>query len=145
MPARSDKNLHRPLGRHDDLDGSFAWREERTVTHALTVQYDRVMFILEPNEVTRGLPRKKVEIYDFPDGRIEVRYKGQILPYRTYNRVTRVDQGAIVENKRLSEALKLCQKLQEEMPLKRRSSSAPMRSAQTGHMFSPAQNLPASR
>lgn len=103
------------------------------------------MFILEPNEVTRGLPRKKVEIYDFPDGRIEVRYKGQILPYRTYNRVTRVDQGAIVENKRLSEALKLCQKLQEEMPLKRRSSSAPMRSAQTGHMFSPAQNLPASR
>ena len=144
-PAQSDKNLHRPLGRHDDLDGSFAWREERTVTHALTVQYDRVMFILEPNEVTRGLPRKKVEIYDFPDGRIEVRYKGQILPYRTYNRVTRVDQGAIVENKRLSEALKLCQKLQEEMPLKRRSSSAPMRSAQTGHMFSPAQNLPASR
>ena len=55
------------------------------------------MFILEPNEVTRCLPRKKVEMYDFPDGRIEVRYKGQILPYRTYNRVTRVDQGAIVE------------------------------------------------
>jgi transposase len=144
-PPRSDKNLHRPLGRHDNLDSSFAWREERTVTHALTVQYDRVMFILEPNEVTRALPRKKVEIYDFPDGRIEVRYKGQVLPYRTYDRVTRVDQGAIVENKRLSEALKLCQTLQEQMPLKQRSSSAPMRSAQTGHMFPPAENLPTSR
>jgi hypothetical protein len=137
-PARSDKDLHRPLSQYDDLDGCFAWREERTVTHALTVQYDRVMFILEPNEVTRGLPRKKVEIYDYPDGRIEVRYKGEVLPYRTYDRVTRVDQGAIVENKRLGEALRLCQKLQGEMPVKRRSSSAPMRSAQTGHIFPPA-------
>jgi len=28
------------------------------------------MFILEPNEITRALARKKVTIYDFPDGRI---------------------------------------------------------------------------
>jgi hypothetical protein len=144
-PARSGKNLHRALGRHDDLDSSFAWREERTVTHALTVQYDRVMFILEPNDITRGLPRKKVEIYDFPDGRIEVRHKGQILPYRTYDRVARVDQGAIVENKRLGAALEMCRKLQAQMPPKLRSRSAPMRSAQTGHMFAPAEILPASR
>ena len=48
-PARNGKDLHRPLAPHDDLDGSFAWRVERTVTQSLTVQYDRVMFILEPN------------------------------------------------------------------------------------------------
>src|SRR5271168_1838420 len=48
-PAWLDKDLHRPLLPDDDLDGSFAWQEERTVTHNLTVQYDRVMFILEPN------------------------------------------------------------------------------------------------
>jgi len=109
-PARLDKDLHRPLAPQDDLDGSFAWRVERTVTHSLTVQYDRVMFILEPNEITRALPRKKVTIYDFPDGRIEVRHQGLALPYRTFDRITRVDQGAIVENKRLSEALELCRK-----------------------------------
>lgn len=33
-PARSDKDLHQPLDLHDDLDSSFAWREERTVIHA---------------------------------------------------------------------------------------------------------------
>jgi hypothetical protein len=49
-PPRNDKNLHRPLAPQDDLDGSFAWRVERTVTNSLTIQYDRVMFILEPNE-----------------------------------------------------------------------------------------------
>jgi transposase len=34
-PARLDKDLHRPLGPQDDLDGTFAWRVERTVTHSL--------------------------------------------------------------------------------------------------------------
>ena len=32
-----------------------------------------------------------------------------------------VDQGAIVENKRLSEALELCRKMQAELPPKLRS------------------------
>jgi len=46
------------------------------------------MFILEPNEITRALSRKKVTVYDFPDGRIEVRHQGQALPYRTFDRMT---------------------------------------------------------
>jgi hypothetical protein len=36
-PARNDKDLHRPFASQDDLDGSFAWRVERTVTQSLTV------------------------------------------------------------------------------------------------------------
>ena len=134
-PARNDKDLHRPLAPQDDLDGSFAWRVERTVTHSLTVQYDRVMFILEPNDITRALPRKKVTVYDFPDGRIEVRHQGLALPYRTFDRITRVDQGAIVENKRLSEALEMCRAMQAELPPKLRSRKAPARTAQAEHMF----------
>ena len=134
-PARNDKDLHRPLAPQDDLDGSFAWRVERTVTQSLTVQYDRVMFILEPNDITRALPRKKVTVYDFPDGRIEARHQGLALPYRTFDRITRVDQGAIVENKRLSEALEMCRKMQAELPPKLRSRKAPARTAQAQHMF----------
>jgi hypothetical protein len=92
-PARNEKDLHRPLAPYDDLDGSFAWRVERTITQSLTVQYDRVMFILEPNDITRALARKKVTVYDFPDGRIEVRHQGLALPYRTFDRITCVDSG----------------------------------------------------
>jgi hypothetical protein len=130
--ADYNKDLHRPLAPQDDLDSSFAWRVERTVTNALTVQYDRVMFILEQNDVTRALPRQKVSVYDFPDGRIEIRHEGVALPYRTFDRITRVDQGAIVENKRLSEALELCR---AELPPKLRSRKAPARTSQAGHMF----------
>jgi hypothetical protein len=94
-----------------------------------------VIFILEPNDITRALPRKKVEVYDFPDGRVEIRHKVQALPYRTFDRITRVDQGAIVENKRLSQTLELCRKMQAELPPKLRSRRAPARTAQTERMF----------
>lgn len=134
-PARLDKDLHRPLTAADDLDGSFAWRVERTVTYNLTVQYDRVMFLLEPTDFTRSLARKQVTIHDYPDGRIEIRYNGFPLAYRTYDRVARVMQGPIVENKRLSEALEHCRQLQAALPPKPRSQKSPRRSAQTGHMF----------
>jgi hypothetical protein len=81
------------------------------------------------------LPRKKVTIYGFPDGRIEVRHQGLALPYRTFDRITRVDQGAIVENKRLSEALELCRAMQAELSPKLRSRKAPARTSQQRHMF----------
>lgn len=134
-PARSEKDMHRPLAPHDDLDRTFAWHVERTVTKTLTVQYDRVLFILEPSDVTRALARKKVSVFDYPDGRVEIRHQGLSLPFRTFDRVTRVDQGAIVENKRLSAALEMCRQMQAALPPKRRSSNAPRRSAQAGHMF----------
>lgn len=37
----NDKDLHRPMGEHDDLDDAFAWKEERTVSFNLTLQYDK--------------------------------------------------------------------------------------------------------
>ena len=36
----------------------------------LTLQYDQVMFILEPNAITRSLARKRVTVIDYPDGRL---------------------------------------------------------------------------
>jgi hypothetical protein len=60
-PANA-KDLHRPLAPADDLDEILAWREERTVTHNLTLHYDRMMLILDPTPLTRGLVRKKVEV-----------------------------------------------------------------------------------
>ena len=42
-PANS-KDLHRPLAPGDDLDDAFAWKEERTLSRALTLQYDKVAF-----------------------------------------------------------------------------------------------------
>jgi hypothetical protein len=50
-PANA-KNLHRPLAQADDLDEIRAWREERTVTHNLTLHYD-----LGREKATRNIHR----------------------------------------------------------------------------------------
>src|SRR5439155_16569730 len=59
-----DRDLHRPLADHDDLDDAFAWKEERTVSMNLTLQYDKVLFLLEPTAITRSLARKRVTVVD---------------------------------------------------------------------------------
>ncbi len=129
------RDLHRPLAPHDNLDDAFAWKEERTVTHNLTLQYDKVLFILEPNEITRPLARQRVTVFDYPDGRLAIRHKGLDLPFRTYDKLRRVTQAAIVENKRLSTALAYVAQIQQERDEKR-SAKAPRRRGQGDrHMF----------
>src|SRR5206468_521234 len=133
-PARRPEDLHRPLAPHDDLDGALTWREERTVTGSLTLHYNKVLFLLEPTDVARGLARKRVTVHEFPDGRLAIRHKGRDLPYRTFDKLRRVDQAAVVENKRLGAVLAVIRERQAETARKR-NGHAPSRSFQPGHMF----------
>jgi len=64
-----------------------------------------------------SLGGKKVEIYDFPDGRLQIRYKGHPLPYSAFDKLQRVTHAAIVENKRLSEVLTWIKAEQEKRDL----------------------------
>jgi hypothetical protein len=132
---RLEKDLHRPLRARDDLASSFTWKVERKVSKNLTLQYSRVLFILEPNEVTADLAGKLVTVMEFPDGRLEIRHKGLPLAYRTFDYVRRVDQGAITENKRLGEALELCRKMQAELPPLERRRLSPSRRIAPSQVF----------
>lgn len=123
------KDVHRPLTEHECLDDILSWQEERTVTNSLTVQYDRVVYLLEPNEITLDLRRKKVRIYDYPDGTIELRYDGLPLAYAVFDKVRQVKQAEVVSNKRLGAALKLIQEEQKEKSVQR-SKRAPQRRGQ---------------
>jgi hypothetical protein len=125
-PANS-KDLHRRLGPGDDLDDAFAWKEERTLSRALTLQYDKVLFILEPSEPAKAAIGKRVTVVDYPDGRLSIRYKGVELAYRTFDKIRQVDQGAIVENKRLGAALAFIRDEQLRRGPERRSMKAPRR------------------
>jgi hypothetical protein len=130
----SDKDLHRPLSEDDELDDVFAWREERTVSRSLTLQYDQVLFILEPNEITLALARQKVQVYDYPDGRFAIKHKGLELPYRPFDRRQQVEQAAVVENKRLGPVLAYIAERQKELDMSR-SNSAPRRRGQGKSLF----------
>ena len=61
--------------------------------------------MLQPSEATSGLVGQYVDTYAFADGRLDVRWKGISLPYTVFDKDQRVTHAAIVENKRLGEAL----------------------------------------
>jgi hypothetical protein len=68
----------------------------------------------------RRLIGKYVEVFQYPDGRIEIRVAGRALPYSLYINSGLIEQGAIVENKRLSHALQVLQAAQARRePLRR--------------------------
>jgi len=125
-PPKSAFNAHRPVRADEDLDLLFTWRELRRVTKSLTVQYDRVIYLLEDTLANRKLIHRYLEVWEYPDGRIEIRAEGASLPYVPYDRLSHVDQGAIVDHKRLNHALQVAQALQAQRD-DRRASGSPSR------------------
>jgi hypothetical protein len=124
-PANA-KDLHRPLRAGEDLDDALAWKEERTLSQALTLQYDKVMFILEPSEQAKAAIGKRVTVVDYPDG-LAIRYRGVELKYRTFDKIRQVSQAAIVENKHLGAALAFIRDQQLRREPEHRSNRAPRR------------------
>ena len=61
--------------------------------------------MLERNEISEGAVGQHVDIYDFANSRMEVRWKGVFLPYVAFDKDQRVSHAGIVENKRLGAAL----------------------------------------
>jgi transposase len=99
------EDLHRPVPDAADLDEVMAVHEERTVSSSLTLRYDKMLILLEPGELTRTLARKRVTVVNYPDGRFAIRHRGLDLPFRVFDKLRKVDQGAVVENKRLGAVL----------------------------------------
>ena len=105
VPRRPD-DLHRALNVEPDrLADVLCFRDERYVGNQLAFSYDRQRIILAENEITRGLPGEYVDSYEYPDGRLEFRWKGVSLPYSVFDKDQRVTHAAITENKHLSAVL----------------------------------------
>ena len=109
---REAYDAHRAVRADEDLDLIFAWRELRKVTQSLTLHYERKLYLLPDTPENRRLIGKYVEVFQYPDGRVQIRVAGESLPYSTYDKLGAVDQGAIVENKRLGQVLRVAQGVQ---------------------------------
>ena len=127
---RQSKNSHRPLEPDLELEEIFCWREDRTVSKSLTVQYDKVLYLLDKElPLVKRLPRKRVTVFDYTDGTIAIKYEGLALPYTIFDRAAQINQGQIVSNKRLGAVLAFAQEQQNARP-RQRSQAAPARHAQ---------------
>ncbi|MCA8003299.1 ISNCY family transposase [Burkholderia metallica] len=111
-PPRSDFDAHRPLRADESLDLALTWSESRKVTKWLTVQYDQVLYLLDNTPANRKLIDREIEVWEHPDGLIEIRADDRVLRYRQYVRLAEIDQGAVVEHKRLRHVLQVAQALQ---------------------------------
>ncbi len=60
-----------------------------------------MLYLIEDSELSRRAIGKYIDVYHYPDGRKELRLNGTLLPYSTYDRLSEIDRGAIVDNKRL--------------------------------------------
>jgi hypothetical protein len=113
-PARPG-DLHRPLkitlSRLNDI---LCCREMRHVGQQLHLSWHRKLLILERNTLTETLAGKYLEVFDFNDGRVDLRWKGLSLPYRVYDKDHPVAHTSIVDNKRLTEVLDIVQRMQAQ-------------------------------
>ena len=66
-PPRSEHDCHRPLHSDEDLDLIFAWREARRVSQRLTVQYDKVLYLLADTPQSRRLAGDHVDDLPLPE------------------------------------------------------------------------------
>jgi hypothetical protein len=119
----SPHDAHRPLRDDEDLDRIFTWQEDRKLSRNLTFRYNRVTYIVEPGPETLPLMGERCRVYEYEDGRVEVRHKDTPLPFRVFfDKNPHVTQGAIVDDKRLGAVLSKIRRDQQERDRKRLAS-----------------------
>jgi transposase len=114
-PARDD-NLHRAMNIEPDrLREVFCLQDQRYVGKQLTFSFERKRIILKESDITRGLVGKYVDTFVFPDGHLDVKWKGVSLPYTVFDKdQQRVTHAAITENKHLSAVLAYAKEIQDK-------------------------------
>lgn len=120
---RTNHDAHRPLRQDENLDVLFTLQEPRKLARNLTVHYKRRQLMLEDTVENRDLRGKNVTVYETDNGELFVRHEGKDLVFSVYDKDHQaVDQGAIVDNKRLGAMLAHIAKLQaqREAPTKKK-------------------------
>lgn len=131
---RNPKNLHRLVTeRTEELDDMFAWQETRKLTKSLTFRYDKIIYLVEPTEENSRIAGENIRVYDYPNGTLAFKYGHRSLSYQAFDKLDCIDQGKIVDNKRLGAVLKLARDKMDELERqdkRSRSKSMPKRRAQ---------------
>ncbi len=124
----SDHDAHRKILKPERvrLDDVFCWQESRAVSRSLTLQYDKVIYLITPGPDTNMVAGKHVMVCDYPDGRLKIRFEGRELPYKEFDRLSQIHQGDIVNNKRLGSVLAFARD-EQLAHLERRSKHGPSR------------------
>ena len=89
------------------------------MSRQLTLNYKRVLYLLEDSEHSRRAMGQYVDVRETDDGVVTISHDGRSLPARSFHKDGHVRQAAIVDNKLLQGALQYAKKFQEERDAKR--------------------------
>lgn len=87
----------------------------------------------DPFLKTSVIAGEKIDVYDYPDGTLSFKYGYRVLQYQAFDKLACLNQGQIVDNKRLGAVLKLAQSKMDDLEQqgkRDRSKSMPKRRAQ---------------
>jgi len=138
-------DAHRPLQPCDDLARVFSWQETRLVSKSLTLSYKRVLYVLDPTDAARAARGKRVGIEERQDGSLSFWHGEHELLATAFPKKHGVQQGEVVESKRLSATMKFIKKRQREcIEAKVAKPSTTLRKARLLRAGTPRRNTPGS-
>ncbi len=106
QPARPE-DKHRPVLASDNLDETFTWRESRTLSAELSLQYDNVLYLVEHLPENLRLAGERVLVIEFPDGSIKIRHRERDLAYRQFDKQATIANASPAEHRRLGALLSM--------------------------------------
>ncbi len=109
---RSEHDAHRPLQSADHLDRIFSLQETRVVSKSLTLNYKRVLYVLDPCDAARTARRHRVRIEEREDGSLSFWHGEHELHATAFPKDRSVRQGEVVDSKRLSSTMDLIREKQ---------------------------------
>jgi hypothetical protein len=95
----------------------------------------------EDTLATRRLIGRYIDVWEYPDARLEIRADGVVLPCVPYDRLAEIDQGAVIEHKRLGHALQVAQAMQAQRD-NRRIAGSPSRTNRGAAVRKPKSSHP---
>ncbi len=109
---RSEHDAHRPLQPFENLDRVFSLQETRLVSRSLTLNYKRVLYVLDPTDAARAARGRAVGIEEREDGSLRFWHGEHELLATAFPKDYAVRPGEVVDNKRLSAALEFIKEQQ---------------------------------
>lgn len=105
MKPRQALDLHRAIGRSEDISLILAWRDERKLTTKLTVQNKDWLCVLDDCHAARDLIGHRVSIYTFPGGTVQVHGGGRQLAHVLQPIARKAERPIEVDSKSLHQTL----------------------------------------
>ncbi len=100
VEPRSSIDAHRTLSKSDDLAHIFTWRESRTLSKNLTLQFHHLVYQIQVDRPSYAMRHALVTVSVDLQRQVSILYKGKSLPYTTYHRQTK--QSEIVPTKQVN-------------------------------------------